>query len=167
MPILDDCGARPRDAPSRARNQLLQPRAIQPDDGCDISPVEPLDGYGHQGSALADVERAERGERGGVHVELIERSSASPRKRGSATCPMAGLADDAPPEPGGRALGVAELGRVVGACRQGIRRKTRRLRLIAQGDQQREAVQTRTVELAERRTQPLGQDRAGGRGAVR
>jgi hypothetical protein len=164
--IVENGGGCARGASPGTSHPPFQAGAVQAEDRRDVPSVEPLDGARYQGRSLPDVERGEARERGRVDHEVLERR-LSAVNWGHRACCTGGAADDLAPEPGGGAFWMAELGRASGASAQRLRRQPGGQRLVAQRHEQREAVEPRTVQLAERGAQPLLWHRAGGRKAVR
>ncbi len=141
-------GAGAHRAPPGSPHEPLEARAVEADDRRDVTPVQPLDRRHHQRRALAEVERAQAGECGVIDAQLLEGGPSAVRSRHLRASP-AGLADDPLPEPCRRPLRMAELRRTGGTGRQRIGGKTRRNRLVAERQEEGEAVEPGTMQLTE------------------
>ncbi len=135
-----------------ASQEVLKRRAILCDHRSHVAAIEPLDIRREKGGALARRERGKRAHHRRIGAELGEPVGRRPTAEPASPCSP----DDVAAKPCRSAFRVAELADPARGARERTLGKPRCLRPIAEGQQEREAVQAARVNVAEGGPDVLG-----------
>lgn len=139
----------------------MQPVFTTSHDDGNVSRAQSLDVPGHEGRTFAQTERCEPGHDRFVDVQLIQDRKAIRSAWLGFASMAAQIANDVGSQPGRGALRVSELAQVVGCIGERVGRGTGGSCPVTDCQQERESMQRRPVDIAERGVQRRGAGLAG------